>query len=98
MSAAEQPVFEVRLRSKRVQQELDALKGVDYERVTARLRSLATDPRPQGCQKLYDSVYRARVGDYRLIYLVDEDKRRVDVGAIRRRSEDTYRGIKRLFG
>ena len=98
MSAAEQPVFDVRLRSKRVQQELDALKGVDYERVTARLRSLATDARPQGCQKLYDSVYRVRVGDFRLIYLIDEDKRRVDVGAIRRRSEDTYRGIKRLFG
>jgi len=98
MSAAEQPVFDVRLRSKRVQQELDALKGVDYERVTARLRSLAIDPRPQGCQKLYDSVYRVRVGNLRLIYLVDEDKRRVDVGAIRRRSEDTYRGLKRLFG
>ena len=98
MSAGEQPVFDVRLRSKRVQQELDALKGVDYERVAARLRSLATDARPQGCQKLYDSVYRVRVGDFRLIYLVDEDKRRADVGAIRRRSEGTYRGIKRLLG
>jgi len=98
MSGREQPVFEVRLRSKRVQQELAALKGVDYERVTARLRSLATNPRPQGCQKLYDTVYRLRIGDFRLIYLVDEDKGRIDVGAIRRRSEGTYKGIKRLFG
>ena len=98
MSAGEQPVFEVRLRSNRVQQELDSLKGVDYERVMARLRSLATDPRPQGCQQLYDSFYRVRVGDFRLIYLLDEDKKRIDVGAIRRRSEGTYRGIKRLFG
>jgi len=39
-----------------------------------------------------------RVGDFRLIYLLDEDKKRIDVGAIRRRSEGTYRGIKRLFG
>ena len=98
MSEREQPVFEVRLRSKRVQQEIDALKGVDYERVIVKLRSLATDPRPQGCQKLYDSVYRVRIGDFRLIYLVDEDKKRIDVGAIRRRSEGTYRDIKRLFG
>jgi len=98
MSAGEQPVFEVRLRSKRVQQELDALKGVDYERVTARLRSLAADPRPQGCEKLYDSIYRVRIGDFRLIYLIDEDKKRVEVGAIRRRSEGTYKGIKHLFG
>jgi len=97
MSAREQPVFKVRLRSKRVQRELDALKGVDYDRVIASLRSLAGDPRPPGCEKLYDTVYRVRVGGWRIIYRVDEDTRRIDIGAVLRRSERTYRRIRKLF-
>ena len=97
MSASEPPVFEVRLRSKRVQKELDGLQEVDHERVVAKLRALANAPKPQGCEKLYDAIYRVRVGGFRIIYLIDEDNRRVEVGGIRRRSEKTYRGIEDLF-
>jgi mRNA-degrading endonuclease RelE of RelBE toxin-antitoxin system len=39
-----------------------------------------------------------RVGDFRIIYLIDEQKKRVEVGAIRRRSERTYKGLGELFG
>ncbi len=97
MSANEPPKFEVRLRSRRVQRELDSLAEVDYQRVTARLRALASDPRPQGCEKLYDDIYRVRVGGIRIIYLIDEVTKRIEVGGIRRRSERTYRGIGGLF-
>jgi mRNA interferase RelE/StbE len=97
MSASERPVFEVRLRSKRVQRELDALQEVDYERVTVKLRALANAPRPQGCEKLYDAIYRVRVGDFRIIYLIDEGNKRIEVGGIRRRTERTYKGIEGLF-
>jgi len=97
MSTNEQPVFEVRLRSKRVQRELDALQGVDYERVVVKLRALANVPRPQGCEKLYDAICRVRVGDLRIIYLIDEKNKRIEVGGIRRRSESTYKGIEELF-
>ena len=96
MSANEQPVFQVRLRSRRVQRELDALQGVDYQRVIVKLRALANKPRPQGCEKLYDAIYRIRVGNFRIVYLIDEKNKRVEVGGIRRRSERTYRGIKEL--
>jgi mRNA interferase RelE/StbE len=97
MSTSERPVFEVRLRSKRVQRELDALPEVDYERVVVKLRALATAPRPRGCEKLYDAIYRVRVGDFRMVYLIDEKDKRIEVGGIRRRTERTYKGIEELF-
>jgi mRNA interferase RelE/StbE len=97
MSTSEQPVFEVRLRSKRVQRELDALQEVDYERVVVKLRALANVPRPHGCEKLYDAIYRVRVGGFRIIYLIDGENKRIEVGGIRRRTERTYKGIEELF-
>ena len=97
MSANEQPAFDVRLRSRRVQRELDSLREADYQRVVARLKALANDPRPQGCEKLYDDVHRVRVGDIRIIYLIDEANKRIEVGGIRRRSGRTCKGIDRLF-
>ena len=97
MSTNEQPVFEVRLRSKRVQRELNALRGVDYERVVVKLRAPANVPRPQGCEKVYDAIYRVRVGDLRIIYLIDEKNKRIEVGGIRRWGESTYKGIEELF-
>jgi mRNA interferase RelE/StbE len=90
-------VLEVRLRSKRVRREMDGLREADYQRVVVRLKALADDPRPHGCEKLYDDVYRVRVGDIRIIYLIDEENERIEVGGTRRRSEKTYRGIEDLF-
>ncbi len=97
MSANEPPVYEVRLRSRRVRAELDGLRESDYRRVIARIKALEHDARPPGCEKLYDHIYRVRVGNLRIIYLVDEEHKRVDVGGIRRRSETTYRRVDNLF-
>lgn len=45
-------------------------------RVDRLLLSLADEPRPAGCKKLkgYDSLYRLRMGDWRLIYAIEDDK------------------------
>jgi mRNA interferase RelE/StbE len=97
MNIKEQPVYEVRLRGRRVQRELDSLRERDYQRIVVRLRALAHEARPPGCEKLHDDIYRVRVGEFRIIYFVDDKNKRIEVGGIRRRSEKTYKGIEDLF-
>jgi mRNA interferase RelE/StbE len=61
-------------------------------RIVGRVESLAVMPRPVGCVKLEGGVglWRIRVGDYRVIYEIDDDHRRIDVSAVRHR-RDAYR-------
>ncbi|MFM7189701.1 MAG: type II toxin-antitoxin system RelE family toxin, partial [Microcystaceae cyanobacterium] len=46
------------------------------DRLLAEIRSLAEEPRPQGVKKLkgYDKTYRIRVGDYRVIYKIEDQE------------------------
>ena len=97
MRSDPQPPFQVRLRSRRVQRELETLPQVDRRRVTAAIQALGNEPRPTGAVQLEDSFFRVRVGRYRIIYYVDTRDRIVDIGGIRRRTEETYRGIRDLF-
>ena len=61
-------------------------------RVARQLRGLTADARPPGCRKLSESenAYRIRVGDYRIVYEVEDARRRVLVQAIGHR-KDIYR-------
>jgi mRNA-degrading endonuclease RelE of RelBE toxin-antitoxin system len=97
MSTNEQPEFKVRLRSKRVQRELDKLQEADYQRVLAKLKALSKNSMPQGSKKLSDGIYRIRTGDIRIIYVIDEASRRIDIGAVLRRSKSTYKGFEEKF-
>ncbi len=58
-------------------------------RIVPRLEQLATEPRPPGCKKLRggDKEWRIRIGDYRVVYEIDDDARAVDVTRIAHRSE-----------
>jgi mRNA interferase RelE/StbE len=62
------------------------------ERVARELRGLGEDPRRQGSRKIVGSsdAYRIRVGDYRIVYEVEDESRRVIVMAIGHR-KDVYR-------
>ena len=77
--------------------ELRVLRGPDHQRILSALHALAQEPRPPGCEKLEDNIYRIRVGNWRIIYHIDEARRRIEVGGVRRRSENTYRGVQDLF-
>ncbi|MCZ7631356.1 MAG: type II toxin-antitoxin system RelE/ParE family toxin [Microthrixaceae bacterium] len=53
---------------------------------------LADEPRPPGCTKLTgeDAVYRVRIGDYRILYEVIDDRLLIHVVRIGHR-RDVYR-------
>jgi mRNA interferase RelE/StbE len=71
------------------QKEVRALDAALRVRVIRAVRELADVPRPPGCRKLIDSDdrWRIRVGDYRIIYTVDDAGRSVDVVAVRHRGK-----------
>ena len=58
-------------------------------RIGAVIDTLAGNPRPSGCVKLAgeDDVWRVRVGDYRVLYEVHDDRLVVLVIRIAKRSE-----------
>ena len=61
------------------------------ERVNAAIARLADDPRPSGVKKLVAiGGYRIRVGDYRILYHIDDEARVVIVYRVMPR-EDVYR-------
>jgi mRNA interferase RelE/StbE len=59
------------------------------QRVAIRLQALKDTPRPAGAVKLRDreNEWRIRVGDYRIIYQIDDDERLVTVLRISHRRE-----------
>ena len=60
-----------------------------FRRIVAAIDKLAQDPLPSGCTKLvgHDSLYRIRVGDWRVVYEVNEVEERITVLAVKHRRE-----------
>ena len=69
--------------------ELLKLEANIRERVLAAIRALADNPRPSGCVKLEgrDGGYRIRVGDYRIVYHINDPALLVRVVKIAHRRE-----------
>jgi mRNA interferase RelE/StbE len=74
--------------------ELERLPGDIAERILAKVEALAENPRPAGVIKLHgqQNLWRLRVGNYRVVYLVDDFSKVIDVSVIRHR-RDVYRGL-----
>ncbi len=71
------------------------LRGIDKQfisRILEAINSLSDDPFPSKHRKLQgsESSYRIRIGDYRVIYQVDNDKRIIVIYHVRHR-KDIYR-------
>ena len=71
------------------------LRGIDRQwipKIVALIETLATEPRPSGCKKLAGSehTYRLRMGDYRVVYEIEDGILRVLIVRVRHR-RDVYR-------
>jgi mRNA interferase RelE/StbE len=83
-------VYTVRIL-RAAQKALARLPEQDYARVAAAIAALASNPRPPGCVKLTGSTYwRLRVGDYRILYEIDDTGQLVIVATVGHR-RDVYR-------
>jgi mRNA interferase RelE/StbE len=71
------------------QKELDALDDVLFTRIDRKILALANNPRPAGCKKLkgYKDQWRVRIGDWRVLYIVDDAAKLVAVTRIAHRRE-----------
>ncbi len=84
--------YTVRIK-RSAEKEIDRLSARTFERVARTILRLERDPRPRGSQKLRGMQdYRLRVGQYRILYTIDDRERVVEVIAIGHR-RDVYRGI-----
>ena len=67
------------------------LRGSVADRIEAAIDGLATNPRPPGSVKLAGrDDFRVRVGDYRIVYAVDDAEDLVIIARIAHR-RDVYR-------
>ncbi len=75
----------------RAQKELAGLERRHYVRIRDAVRELASNPRPNGCRKLTGREgWRVRIGDYRVVYEIDDVQRSLTVIHIGHR-RDVYR-------
>jgi mRNA interferase RelE/StbE len=76
---------------KSVAKDLRGLPKQDVQRILQRIRALADDPRPAGCEKLSAlERYRVRQGAYRIVYEIEDARLIVLVVKVGHR-RDVYR-------
>ncbi len=77
---------------KQAEKDLKNLPIQIFDRVITAIKDLSSNPRPSECLKLKNlsQDYRIRVGDYRIIYEIDNKNQIVKVMRVRHRRE-SYR-------
>lgn len=73
--------------------ELQSLPKTAVQKVGGAIDKLAENPRPDGVKKLKGSeedLYRIRVGDFRIVYSIEDEIKIVDIRKIGHR-KDIYR-------
>jgi len=82
----------VRIR-RSAEKEMDCLPARTFDRISAAILELETNPRPPGCKKLRGvEEYRLRIGPYRVLYTIDDSEKKVCIVSVGHRRE-VYRGI-----
>ncbi|MFB3924215.1 MAG: type II toxin-antitoxin system RelE/ParE family toxin [Terriglobia bacterium] len=73
----------------RVVRDLKSLPEEVKERVEQSVGRLSENPRPHGSKKLagFENEWRLRVGDYRVLYLINDESKQVVVARVAHRRE-----------
>lgn len=72
----------------RAEKELGALDSKPYQAIKSNIYQLRDNPRPAGCRKLTNTRgWRLRVGDYRVVYEIDDKAKTVTVLRVGHRKE-----------
>ena len=84
-------MYEVSLE-RRAERDLKKLPGEIFYRIIPYIKALSENLKPSGCRKITGSKndWRIRIGDYRVIYEIDERAKAVKVMRVRHR-KDAYR-------
>ena len=70
------------------EKELADLPREMHQRIIKRLLTLKANPRPPGAKKLGGGEkYRIRIGDYRVLYTIDDALQKIEVSAVGHRRE-----------
>ncbi len=75
--------------SRSAEKELKHIHGVWAQKIYKAIDGLSVQPRPPSCKKLKGAkhLWRIRVGDYRVIYAIDDMVRIVAVETVAHRKE-----------
>ena len=74
-----------------VEKDFESIPQENLKRILDRIKMLAEDPRPTGCEKLTGQErYRVRQGRYRIIYSIQDNELTVWVVKVSHR-KDVYR-------
>jgi mRNA interferase RelE/StbE len=81
--------YTVQLKKKASKQLESLSKRSIYLRLRKAIDALAENPRPSGCKKMktQQEQYRIRVGEFRIIYDVDDGVRIIDIVKLGDRKE-----------
>ncbi len=79
------------LLSNRAEKQLDKFDNKQYQKIKIAILTLIDNPRPFGCIKLTNQEgYRIRVGNYRILFEIDDSKKNVKIYSVKHR-KDAYR-------
>jgi len=87
-------VYEI-LYNPDIEKQLDKIPDKIHGHIDDTILKLAENPRPYGSMKLvqHTDIYRIRVGDYRIVYYVNDKDKIVIVARVAHRTERTYKDI-----
>lgn len=71
------------------EKQLFRLPSLEVKRIASKIKALALNPKPIGCKKISGSLnnWRIRVGDYRVVYEINEKEQVVRIWRVKHRRE-----------